>query len=388
MSIQRDRRRIGVKGLGRLEVRELSPSAGTAYDDVGSLDGTDLEDVYDVEEIIDERGSLEDVKEKLHVVRLSSALLQNGIDELDLIRNSSGKVHSLRYSGMMNPGRFQYYCFEQSRINPSLVRGFKPGKQPLPLKAVMLKQDDSIFDTPEYYFYEGLARIRTAYLQLWMDAALGLNAATAKLLDISGFARHGALSSAYATIWQAGTDPNRFLRFDGAVDEVNLGNILNDNALADFAIECWVRIKGADSGLEEILAKKSLVSNHTAGYGLARNASNQVLFKISDGTGSASVVTTSTLLQNVWKHVMVFVDRNGNGQIYLNGAADGAAVSVASVATGTNAGNLYLGRDGTNFGQVDIRGVRIYTYGAGAVPADAATIALDHYNAEKTSMGL
>ena len=388
MGLTRDRRRIGVKGLGRLEVREVSPSAGTAYDDVGPLDGTDLEDVYDVEEITDETGSLQDVKEKQHIVRLSSGLLQNGIDELNLIRTASGKVHSLRYSGMMNPGRFQYYCFEQSRINPSLVRGFKPGKQPLPLKAVMLKQDDSVFDTPEYYFYESLARIRTAFLQLWLDATLGLNAASVKLLDISGFARHGVVSAGYATIWQTGTDPGRFLRFNGSDDEVNLGNILNDDALADFAIECWVRIKGADGGQEEILAKKSLVANHTAGYAVARNASNQVLFKLSDASASASVVTTTTLLQNIWKHVMVFVDRNGNAQIYLNGAADGAAVSVAAIATGTNAGNLYVGRDGTNFGQVDVRGVRFYTYGAGAVPADAATIALDHYNAEKTSMGL
>ena len=388
MGLTRDRRRIGVKGLGNLEAREVTPSAGTNFDDLGLLDGTDLEDVYEVEEIFDERGNLQDVKEKQHVVRLLSALLQNGIDEINFIKNASGKVYSLRYCGMMNPSRFQYYCFEQTRINPSLARNFKPGKQPLPLKAIALKQDYSIFDTPEYYFYEGLARIRTTYLQLWLDAILGINAATAKLLDISGFARHGTLNSDYATIWQTGTNPDRFLRFDGTNDEVNLGNVLNDDALADFALECWVRVKGADAGFEEILAKKSLASNNTAGYVLARNASNQILFKLSDGSASASVVSTSTVLQNVWKHVMVFVDRNGNGQIYLNGAADGAAVSVASITTGTNAGNLYVGRDGTNFGQVDVRGVRIYTYGAGAVPGDAATIALDHYNAEKTSMGL
>jgi hypothetical protein len=146
-------------------------------------------------------------------------------------------------------------------------------------------------------------------------------------------------------------------------------------------------VKGADAGLEEILAKKVLVSTHTAGYALARNASNQILFKLSDGSASASVVSTSTVLQNVWKHVMVFIDRNVNGQIYLNGAADGAAVSVAAVATGTNAGNLCIGRDGTNFGQVDVRGVRFYSFGAGALPLDAATIALDHYNAEKAQMG-
>lgn len=388
MALTRDRRRIGAKGLGKLEAREVSPSTGTNFDDLGPLDGTDIEDIHETEEVFDERGDLQDVLEKQHVVRFSSALLQNGIDELDFIKTASGKVHSLRYSGMMNPTRFQYYCFEQVRINPSLVRGFKPGKQPLPLKAIALKQDDSVFDTPEYYFYEGLAKIRTAFLQLWLDANRGLNAATAKLLDISGFARHGALSSDFATIWQTGSNPDRFLRFDGTNDEVNLGNVLNDDGSADFALECWVKITGADGGLEEILAKKSLVSNHTAGFALARDASNQILFKLSDGAASASVVSSATLLQNVWKHVMVFVDRNGNGQIYLNGAANGAAVSVASIGTGTNAGNLYLGRDGTNFGQVDIRGVRFYTFGAGALPTDAAAIALDHFNAEKAQMGL
>jgi len=197
----------------------------------------------------------------------------------------------------------------------------------------------------------------------------------------------GTLNSDYAAIWQQGT-PAEFLRFDGTNDELNFGDVLDDDASADFVIECWVRVQGADASLQEIFAKKSAYGDNTAGYALVRTTGNKIAFKVAGGASNAEVVTSASLLQNVWKHVAVTIDRNGNMQTYLNGVADGTPVSVSAIPTAQNALNLYAGRDGTNYGQVDTGDVRVFTFGAGGLPSDIATTLLDHYNAEKSFYGL
>jgi len=390
MGLQRDRTRFWPHGLGTVEFRQVTPTPDTDHSDIGYIDESTIEDLYELEKRFDETGSLTDVLEKNRAVAVRTKLMQVGLDEINLIKNSKGMRFSLRYRGINKEnGRFQYNAFDQVILNRSLAREFKTGPQTIPFEAFAIDLSDIIgIDDPVGYVYESAGLIRTAGLQVWLDARLGYGKATSKALEISGFARHGTLNSDYATIWQTGSNPDRFLRLDGSNDEVNLGNVLNDDASGDFIIEIWFAPKAANGTQEELLSKKTLVTGNTAGFAVYRTTGNLMAFCIGSGTANALATTSGTALQNVNKHFAVTVDRNGNAQTYLNGAADGSPVSVAAIGTGTNALNLYLGRDGTNFGQYDVTVLRIYRYLTGGLPADAATMIANHYNAEKAFFGL
>lgn len=383
MGLQKDRTRQHVKGLGDLEVRQVEPTNAAAFDNVGYLDeaGTDVIDDYVMEEIKDESGNLVNVLEQSHKVTLATNLSQTSLEEVNLIKGAEGKCFAIRYFGKASPTRFQYFCIEKGKINPSVPLGYKPGKRTLPLRAWALNQNLAA-DLPEYYMAETMGEIRIKDLQLWVNPRLALKSATQNIVDISGYARHGVATADYATMW--GTAG--FLRFDGSNDAVNFGSVLNDDASADFMIETWVRVMGADGSLQEIAAKKDATAN-TAGFALYRSAANKMLFVLGSGSANASLSSTGSVLQNVWKHVAVAVDRNGSATIYVNGTADGT-LSVAAIGSGTNALPLYLGRDNTNFGQVDIDMARIYTFGAGGLPADMATIISRHFAAERSYYGV
>src|SRR5574343_499773 len=134
MALGKDRRRILTKGLGTMSIREVDPSAGTVFTDVGYLSKTSLSDAWSVEEIGDENGQLVDVKEKNRIARIESLLKQTTSDEFNIMRNASGKIYAARYYGMAQGDRFQYFCFPKGRINPSISGlEFKPGERNFPL---------------------------------------------------------------------------------------------------------------------------------------------------------------------------------------------------------------------------------------------------------------
>lgn len=385
----KNRRRIFVKGLGGpFEVRETDPSVDAAFLDAGFHESVLVNDVYDMEDIIDGPGNFVDSKARGRKVTGVAELLQTSKVELDLIRNAEGKLYVVRYSGLAATGFWQYLCFEQCGLTPGMDLRFAVGKRTIPLRFNSFNQEDVTSDIPEYYFNETVDEIRVANLLLWTEPRLDYQAGTVRLLDISGFLRRGTISADYATIWTAGTTPARFLRFDGSNDQVSFGNILSMNATEDFLFEAWVRVQGADGTVQEMLGKKADHTTDSDGYALFRDASNLINFKLSDGVASAQVTSTSTLLQNVWKHLAVHIDRNGNGQIYFNGAANGSPVSVAAVADSTSSGDLLMGAIGSAFGQVDIGGVRVYNFGAGGLPSDIATIVARHFTAERAQYGI
>jgi len=120
---------------------------------------------------------------------------------------------------------------------------------------------------------------------------------------------------------------------------------------------------------------------------LHKATDDTMIFTIGDGDSNVDVASAATVL-TAWKHVAAVVDRNGNAQMYINGVASGSAESVAGQTTGTNSDNLYLGRDGTAFGQVDIGDVRVYRWAAAGLPSTIAAEMLAHYNAEHERYGL
>jgi len=385
MALQKLRTRIFVHGLGTLQVREVDPTPATSFSDVGYLKNFVLNDGSDMVDIVTDNGHMAEYLRQKQKVMVDANLFQLGEDEINLLKNADGKQYAMRYHGLAHNALFQYFAFDNIKLNPSLNMQFQPGERLIPLNSVAVFQDLA-YDIPLYYNIDAMKEMSLNNLSLWVVASLGKNVGTAKLLDISGFGRHGTINSDFATIWQAGT-PTRFLRLDGVNDQVDFGNILTMNATDDFLFEIWVRIQGADGSAQEIFSKKA-DDVHTDGYRLVRDASNNLSFKLSDGAASATVVSAATQLQNVWKKIAVAVDRNGNGQVYVNGVASGAPVSVAAIADSTSTDSLIMGKLSTGFGQIDFDDFRVHNYGAGGLPSDVATIALNHYNAQKAKYGL
>jgi hypothetical protein len=386
MGLTRDRTRIYVKGLGNLQVRQIEPTAATVFSSVGYLKSTQFTDDVTSEEIIPETGELINVLAKQRVVKGVAQLQQSGLDELGLLINAGGQVHAIRYFGSPAPSvAFQFFCFEQARIKPGLTLNYQPGERLLPMEYSCLKQDSLGYDVPEYYVAQVGDPFYPDDLSLWMDARWGYNVATTRLLDISGFGNHGLLDS--TGLWQVSAAPY-FMRFNGTANQCDLGNVLNGDTNTSFVVEAWVRFPGTNGVQEEILAKKTVAIGNTAGFALYRNTSNQLVFVIGSGSANVPVTSTTTALQNVWRHVAVVVSRAGSAQIYVNGNAEGSA-SVAALGTETNALSLFLGRDGTNFGQVDLGGVRIHRWPGGTgLGANATAMPAAHYAAEKAYYGL
>ncbi len=387
------RSRFSTVGLGKLQSREIYPGSDAAYANLGTLDeeGSEVQDVVEPSIIKDETGKIQNVLFDTIGSRFVTNLKQVGIDEWNYISNAITKRHSIRYSGMANSEMFQYFCFEQGQIIPKTDRKFNKD-QKLPFEFVGINKDTSGFTTPNYHLAEAKAKIRTDNLMLWCNPRnpttpeLG----TAKVFDISGFARHGDLNSDFATIWKTGSNPDSYLQFDGVNDQADFGDTLNDDGVSDLLHESWIKILAADGSTQVVFAKKNSPLDTTVGYALTRNgADNRMYFKISNGTTAVEVFSPATVLQNVWKHIAVAIDRNGTGQIYINGAPSGAGSSVATVPTATNTLSLYLSRSTSGtFANIQQGCLRVYNFGAGGLPSDIATIISNHYNAEKSYYGL
>ena len=388
MSLQKNRQRIFVNGLGKLSLVELEPSVGTSFLDAGYLQGSALVREVMQDDIQSEDGYIVDSLTHSEQCQISTNLLQSSIDELNLIKDSASKVYAVRYDGCLNREKtyYQYFCMEQARLIANLQKDFSVGIKPLPMMCKSIKKADLSYDVPLLYLIEARGELSVDKCNMWLDARSGLNTGTLYMLDHSGFARHGLLNA--TTLWTAGTTPERFIRFDGTDDYITLGDILDDDGTADFAIEFWFRCTGADDSLQEIISKRA-GSTDEAGYHVIRTAANKIEFEIGDGSApTATVTSTSSVLHEVWTHVFISVDRNGNAQIYINGAADGAAVDVSGVTSGTNAVAYYIARFASGYGEIDMAVLRHHIYGAGGLPTTIAAIALNHYNAEHEYYGL
>ncbi len=378
----RDRRKIFVKGLGLLEVRELLPSLETVKSDAGYLNDTTFTKDSVVEDVNDENGNLVDSQEKSVKVSLETNLQQSSIDEINLLNNAAPKTYALAYSGMIQSDKFQFYAMEKAKILPGISKKYSPGLQLLKLVAnAMDRSDDAGFTVPLFYLYEGDGRIYVRDVCFWLDARLGYNYLGGNLLDISGFGNHGTISANYATIWQAGTLPTRFLRFAGASDYVDFGDVC-DIGTNSFILEGWISPKAANSTLQEVTSKKATSSSAgDAGFWLERDASNKLKLYISDGTHADTLTSTSTALIDTRVHFMFVFNRTGNSYIYLNGALDTTDDLSAITDSIGNSVSLYLARGASGYGQIDVDALRIHL--RSSVFTNHATMALSHYNAEK-----
>jgi hypothetical protein len=392
MSLGQNRRRIHVKGLGNAEIREVDPSTGASFENLGFIKSVTINDEYDMVDLINDSGHQVNYLPSSRKVSGVIELLQTSEDEINLLIESVAKLHVLRYHGAAGSTTGQWFCFNEIRLDPGVNLEFKVGERTLAVPFSGLYQEEASPSEPMYFLAEATRDMLMSGLELWLAPHLGYNQGTVAVLDISGFRRHGTIdpTGEASQIWSAADTPTPkyFLDFDGTGDLVQCGDVCDDDGSKDMIVEAWVRVQETDATLARIVGKKALVAGTGAGWFLYRNTSNQAEFSHGDGDSEVTANSTATFLQNVWAHVAAVIDRNGNVQMYVNGAASGSPVPIATQTTGTNAEDLQLAADGSEQDEVDIGDVRVYQYAAGALPANVATMLLNHYNGEKARYGL
>jgi len=152
--------------------------------------------------------------------------------------------------------------------------------------------------------------------------------------------------------WIQCPDGSAGINFDGTNGQVSMGDAAAlDVGTGDFSIALALYPNSLTSQLR-ILSKKTDGTLANKGYHFLISTAGTITFIFSDGTVQRTLTSATGVITNqTWKIITVTIDRDGNGQIYVNNAASGSPVSIASSANADNANNFYLGRaEGVGYG--------------------------------------
>ncbi|WP_159946465.1 LamG-like jellyroll fold domain-containing protein [Polaribacter septentrionalilitoris] len=189
--------------------------------------------------------------------------------------------------------------------------------------------------------------------------SLSLNGGTFK--DAAGNDANLTLNSvASTTSVLVDTPLNNALNFDGANDQVDLGNNLNstlDN-LNTFTVEAWVKPE-TNTGLGVI------VGNYHNGVGnmqfLLRRDNANYTFWVDDSTGFKNVTATGAVNIGTWTHIAGVWD-GSQTRIYVNGVLSGTTTGITGASFITTANPIRIGFNNVNENfDGDIDEVRIWS---------------------------
>jgi hypothetical protein len=159
--------------------------------------------------------------------------------------------------------------------------------------------------------------------------------------DYSGYGNNGSAFSGVAgeAKYEDGVIGQALL-FDGADDYVDCGN---DSSIrpgeADFSVEYWIYRTEADV-IHQLLSAGVAPTRWLTSI----QVNNKVTFYIQAGGSSAIGGSTDTVDINTWIHVVITFDRDGDAQIYLNGAVNGDPVDIATIGDLDTAQHVFIGR--------------------------------------------
>jgi hypothetical protein len=127
------------------------------------------------------------------------------------------------------------------------------------------------------------------------------------------------------------------MSFNGTDDYIEIpGN--SDLAVGtnDFSFSVWIK-RDRENIAERLFIKRGTSNAKLSWYALQLNSNNTVdsSFTISyTGGGSVGKATSTSTVQSSdgWTHIAASMDRDGNGQIFINGSADGGAVDISAFA--------------------------------------------------------
>lgn len=139
MALGKNTARVFKIGGGKLQLKEL-PSG--SYQDVGYLQGTKITEKVDVEKVYDETGKKVGTFYGNVDANLTTILLQTSKEEIDMIRNSSGKTFAGRYTVKREDGKNHLFSFYKCVLSRDVDLSFDNTPRKLPI-TVELQYDDT-----------------------------------------------------------------------------------------------------------------------------------------------------------------------------------------------------------------------------------------------------
>ena len=130
MALGKNTARVFKIGGGKLSLKEL-PSG--SYQDVGYLQGTKITEKVDEEKVYDETGKKVGTFYGNTDATLTSTLLQTSKEEIDLLRNSSGKTYAARYQVLREDGKVHLFSGYKCVLSRNLELNFDNTPRKLPL---------------------------------------------------------------------------------------------------------------------------------------------------------------------------------------------------------------------------------------------------------------
>ena len=154
------------------------------------------------------------------------------------------------------------------------------------------------------------------------------------------FTNNYGILSGNAT-WIQCPDGSAGVNFDGTSGQISMGDApALDVGVGDFSIALALYTNSLASQIR-VFSKKTDATLAMKGYHLLISTAGTITFVFSDGTVQRTLTSGIGAITNqTWKIIAVTIDRDGNGQIYVNNVASGSPVSIASSANADNSNNF------------------------------------------------
>ncbi len=139
-------------------------------------------------------------------------------------------------------------------------------------------------------------------------------------------------------------------RFNGANQDVNMGNSADQILTSNWSISAWVKTTMNPAVSAIFVSKRDSSATTNAGYQMFIANGGTLAWAIGDGSagGRVKVISTGpTINDNKWHLVSVTYNRSGSGIGYVDGVpATAGSGSITSQANSiSTAYNLYIGRE-------------------------------------------
>lgn len=148
------------------------------------------------------------------------------------------------------------------------------------------------------------------------------------------------------------------LSFDGTddySDTTDTAPLRFDSAAQDYSTFAW--IKRDTTGAMTVISKEDADND---GWRLILTSGNTVQCSVD----AVDITSTSTITDTNWHHVGCTIDRDGNGQVYIDGKANGSATAISSEAM-ANTAAMRIGAQAysiTNYFDGLIDDVEVFNY--------------------------
>lgn len=161
--------------------------------------------------------------------------------------------------------------------------------------------------------------------------------------------------------WNTGTVGKfeRSLAFDGTDDYVSVSDAAHlrfDSGSQDFSLFAWVK-RNASGATHYIVSKEDADND---GYRLQFDSGNTVTCSID----AIDITSTTTITDTNWHHLGCVIDRDGDGQVYIDGLPDGSPAAISSEAMATTTALRFGSRSYSAASYLNglLDDVRIYNY--------------------------